>query len=59
MALEIMQAGREPQAIRDQLLNMVRYDGIPSDLSFDRFGDLKHPRLHLARISNQQFIDIE
>lgn len=59
MALGVMQKNIEPQAIREQLLNLVGYEGVQSDLSFDRFGDLKHPRLHLARISNNQFIHID
>jgi hypothetical protein len=35
---------------------MESFSGLQSDLSLDRFGELKHPRLHLARISNGQFI---
>jgi len=59
MVLTIMQQGTDPEAIRQHLLDMESFSGLQSDLSVDRFGELKHPRLHLARISNGQFISAD
>lgn len=56
MVLAIMEITTEPQAIRQELLKMEVYNGLQSDLSFDRYGDLRHPVLNLARITNGQFI---
>ena len=59
MVLTIMQQGTDPEAIRQHLLEMESFSGLKSDLSVDRFGELKYPRLHLARISNGQFISTD
>lgn len=56
MILAIIQEETSPEAIRSHLQKMENFNGLQSDLSLDRFGELKHPRLHLARISNGQFI---
>ena len=56
MILAILEKTTDPQAIRKELLKMEQFAGIHSDLSVDRFGDLKHPRLHLAHIKNGQFV---
>jgi branched-chain amino acid transport system substrate-binding protein len=59
MILAILEKTTDPQAIHKELLKMERFAGLQSDLSFDRYGDLKHPLLHLARITNGQFIVTE
>jgi len=59
MVLTVMQQGAAPEAIRQHLLNVESFSGLQSDLSVDRFGELKHPKLHLARISNGQFISVD
>ena len=59
MTLAVIQHGTDPEAIRQHLLDMESFRGLQSDLSVDRFGELKHPSLHLARISNGQFINAD
>jgi hypothetical protein len=59
MILAIMRQETDPEAIRNHLLNMESYSGLQSDLSLDRFGELKHPKLHFARIANGQFISAD
>ena len=59
MILTIMREETDPEAIRNNLLNMESFQGLQSDLSVDRFGELKHPRLHFARIANGQFISAD
>jgi branched-chain amino acid transport system substrate-binding protein len=59
MVLAILKKTKNPQAIRDELLKTENFTGLQSDLSLDRYGDLKHPLLHLARITNGQFIITE
>lgn len=56
MVLAILEKTTDPQAIREELLKMASFEGLQSDLSFNHYGDLKHPRLHLARITDSQFI---
>lgn len=56
MILAILEKTTDPQAIREELLKIESFEGRQSDLSFDRYGDLKHPLLHLARITNGQFV---
>ncbi len=56
MILAILEKTTDPQAIRKELLEMKPFAGVLSDLALDRFGDLKHPHLHLARIENGQFV---
>ena len=55
LILTIMRQETDPEAIRNHLLNMESFSGLQTDLSVDRFGELKHPRLHFARIANGQF----
>jgi branched-chain amino acid transport system substrate-binding protein len=59
MILAILKKTTDPQAIRKELLEMEAFAGIHSDISVDRFGDLKHPHLHLAYIKNGQFVKAE
>jgi len=59
MILTIMREETDPDAIRSHLLNMESFRGLQSDLSFDRFGELKHPRLHFARIADGQFVSAD
>jgi len=59
MVLAILKKTTDPQAIREELLKTEHFEGLQSDLSLDRYGDLKHPLLHLARITNGQFIVTE
>jgi len=59
MILAIMQEETSPEAIRNRLLKIKNFSGLQSDLSLDRFGELKHPKLHLARIANGQFISAD
>lgn len=59
MILAVLEKTTDPEAIRKELLGMASYQGVQNDLTFDRYGDLKHPRLHLARISNGQFVVTE
>jgi branched-chain amino acid transport system substrate-binding protein len=59
MILGILEKTTEPEAVREELLKLEHANGLQSDLSFDRYGDLKHPRLHLARIVDGQFIKAE
>ncbi len=56
MILAIMEKTTDPKAIREELLKIESFEGLQSDLSLDRYGDLKHPLLHLAHITNGQFI---
>ena len=59
MILAILEKTTEPQAIRKELLKREHFAGVLSDLAVDRFGDLKHPQLHLARIKNGQFVSAD
>jgi branched-chain amino acid transport system substrate-binding protein len=59
LILTIMRQETGPEAIRNHLLNMGSLSGLQSDLSVDRFGELKHPRLHFARIANGQFVSAD
>jgi len=59
MILAIMRQETDPEAIRNHLLNMESFSGLQSDLSLDRFGELKHPKLNFARIANGQFISAD
>ena len=54
--LAIFAKTTDPQGIRDELLRMESFAGLQSDLAVDRYGDLKTPRLFLARIVNGQFV---
>jgi branched-chain amino acid transport system substrate-binding protein len=56
MILSIMREETDPEAIRNRLLKMEHFSGLQSDLSVDRFGELKYPKLRFARIANGQFI---
>ncbi len=56
MILSILEKTTDPEEIREELLQLKSFAGLQSDLSFDRYGDLKNPRLHLAQIINGQFI---
>ena len=56
MILAILEKTTDPQAIRKELLKIEHFEGLQSNLSLDRYGDLKHPLLHLAQITNGQFI---
>lgn len=59
MILTIMREETDPVAVRDRLRQMQSFRGLQTDLSFDRFGELKHPRLHFARIVDGQFISAD
>ena len=59
LILTIMRQETGPEAIRNHLLNMGSFSGLQADLSVDRFGELKHPRLHFARIANGQFVSTD
>ena len=59
MVLTIMREATSPEGIRTQLQTMESFSGLQSDLSVDRFGELKHPKLHFARIANGQFISAD
>ena len=56
MILAILEKTTDPQAIRKELLKLKQFSVIQTDLSVDRFGDLKHPHLHLAHIKDGQFV---
>ena len=56
MVLTAMQESTDPETVRSLLLGMQDFRGLQSDLALDRFGELRHPKLHLARIANGQFI---
>ena len=56
MVLSVLEKTTDPKIVRQELLKLGSFAGIQSDLSIDRYGDLKHPRLHLARITNGRFI---
>jgi branched-chain amino acid transport system substrate-binding protein len=54
--LAIFEKTTEPEKIRDELLKADSFAGLQSDLAVDRYGDLKNPRLFLARITEGQFV---
>lgn len=55
MLLSVLEKTTDPEKIRDELLKLESFAGLQSDVSFDRYGDLKNPRLHLAKVVNGQF----
>ncbi|MGW8312696.1 MAG: ABC transporter substrate-binding protein [Desulfuromonadales bacterium] len=57
--LAIFEKTTEPEKIREELLQADSFAGLQTDLAVDRFGDLKNPRLFLARIANGQFVKAE
>ena len=56
MLLSVLEKTTDPEEIREELLKIESFEGLQSDISVDRYGDLKKPRLHLAKIVNGQFI---
>lgn len=56
MLLSVLENTTDPEEIRKKLLKIDSFAGLQSDISFDRYGDLKKPRLHLAKIIDGQFI---
>jgi branched-chain amino acid transport system substrate-binding protein len=56
MLLSVLEKTTDPEEIREELLKIESFAGLQSDISVDRYGDLKEPRLHLAKIVNGQFI---
>ncbi len=59
MLLAALQKTTDPVEVREQLLHMGQFKGIQSNLAFDRYGDLKQPQLHLARIADRNFVDVD
>ncbi len=59
MLLRVLEETTNPERIRERLLKLENFSGLQADLSFDRYGDLKYPRLHLAQIKNGQFIKVD
>jgi branched-chain amino acid transport system substrate-binding protein len=57
--LAIFEKTTEPEKIREELLQADSFAGLQADLAVDRFGDLKNPRLFLARIASGQFVKAE
>jgi branched-chain amino acid transport system substrate-binding protein len=53
--LTIFEKTTDSETIRAELLQKGRFAGLQSDLAFDRYGDLKNPRLFFARIVNGKF----
>lgn len=47
------------QNLRQSLLDMSHFEGLQSDLAFDRYGDQKNPQLYLARIENGAFVPVD
>mgnify|MGYP001817954416 FL=1 len=56
MLLNVLEKTTDPEKVRERLLKIESFAGLQSDISVDRYGDLKNPRLHLAKIVNGQFI---
>ena len=56
MLLNVLEKTTDPEEVREKLLKIESFTGLQSDISVDRYGDLKNPRLHLAKIVNGQFI---
>jgi branched-chain amino acid transport system substrate-binding protein len=54
--LAILEKTTEPRRIREELLKTESFAGLQSDLAVDRYGDLKSPRLFLARITDGKFV---
>jgi branched-chain amino acid transport system substrate-binding protein len=59
MVFKAMQTTTDPKAIREELLKLEHYAGLQADLAVDRYGDLKNPRLHLAKIRGGQFVNAD
>ena len=56
MILSVLEKTTDPETLRLELLNIEYFKGLQADLSFDRYGDLKHPIIHLGRITDGQVI---
>jgi len=54
--LKVLAEVSDPKAVRKKLLTGAHFAGVQNDLSFDRYGDLKNPRLYLARITDGKFV---
>lgn len=59
LVLSLLERTTDSKILREELLKMEQFAGLQSDLSVDRYGDLKNPRLHLARIENGQFVSAD
>ncbi len=59
MVLAALQQTTDPVKVRQQLLQMGQFKSTQANLAFDRYGDLKQPQLHLARITDGQFVDVD
>lgn len=56
LLISALEETTKPEELRDALLKIESFAGLQSDITFDRYGDLKHPRLHLAQIVNGRFV---
>jgi branched-chain amino acid transport system substrate-binding protein len=59
MVLGILEKTTDPEEIREELLKLESFAGLQSEIAFDRYGDLEKPHLHLAKIVNGRFIEID
>lgn len=59
MILTLMEKTTNPQALKNELLKMSPYPGLQDDLAFDPYGELENASIHLARITNGQFVNID
>jgi branched-chain amino acid transport system substrate-binding protein len=56
MTLNVLEKTTDPEDVREELLKLQSFIGLQSDISVDRYGDLRKPHLHLAKIVNGQFV---
>jgi branched-chain amino acid transport system substrate-binding protein len=59
MVLSLLEKTTDPKDLREELLKMKHFTGLQSDLALDRYGDMKSPRIHLARIESGQFVSAD
>jgi branched-chain amino acid transport system substrate-binding protein len=57
--LSVLTPEATPAEIRNALLTPRALPGLQGDFRLDRFGDLEAPELHLARIKNGRFVEVD
>ncbi len=59
MVLAALQRSAAGQDLKAALIGMDDFVGLQGPLTFDAFGDLRDPKIFLARVANGEFIRIE
>jgi branched-chain amino acid transport system substrate-binding protein len=59
LVLAALDKSAPDQDLKKALLALNAFDGLQGQLSFDRFGDLRDPKIFLSKIVNGQFVNLD